>query len=466
MLVGCSDAAPASVLTVRAREFSTREWDDALGGDSGFDASALEGLSDLGAEAPAAIAVAKAVAVAETSGVGRDTHEAYFVDAQPAGCSGVNVVAASAFSLGTLGGVQYAKALVAWHGSCAVPVVNPSIMPLYLSYQNGKWQPEAPGTLPQVAETPLSGDIPQWSLKELECSNGAKARIEVALAWQQMCQAAAADGVKLHVTSGWRSVAEQQSRFEGAVEFYGSREEAKRHVAVSERAACASRHCAGEALDVTMDPTAAAWLHDVRACRRADGSVVEVTQCRDGERAVLRLETYGFSEPLATSPGHLEYTLALNDLSEGSCADSPSSQVATMIVEVFRCGLRELGVVSPTTLRQALLVAECASRWKPSAKMLDGRYAQTAHPVSGRFYAGEGLFGLTQRQVSKLVAGGEVSDGWANALAAARLYVAEVRSGRNGWGPFVCATGDAAVPGVLATASWPSWMAMYVPEGD
>jgi hypothetical protein len=278
-----------------------------------------------------------------------------------------------------------------------------------------------------------------------------------------MCAAAAKDGVVLQVVSGWRSVAEQQERFEGAVEFYGSRDEARRHVAVSEREACASRHCAGEALDVEMDNAAASWLRQVVACRRIDGSIVEVGSCRQDERAVVRLEKYGFAEPLATSPGHLEYTMALNELSGDACADSPSAQVPTLIVEVFKCSTRELGVVPADLLRQALVVAECSSKWNPAARMFDGRYANVTHPDSGRFYAGVGLFGLTPRQVSKLVAGGEANDAWQHTLAAARLYVAEVQAGRNGWGPFVCGSGDAAVTSVIAPAAWPSWMTLYVP---
>jgi D-alanyl-D-alanine carboxypeptidase len=452
------------VLTVRPREFSAPAWDKVLGGDGTIDTNALDGLSDLGSDTADVLAVARAVVVADVSGVGRDAYPAYFADTQPAACTNVTATAASAYSLGEISGVHYAKALVVWSGSCSVPVPSAALGAVYLTKQGNSWQPEAPGMLPQQQETPLSSEVPDWALEALVCSNGQRARIEVALAWEQMCKAAAADGIALNVVSGWRSAAEQQDRFEGAVEFYGSREEARRHVAISEREACASRHCAGEAIDVEMTTEAAAWLRQVVACRRVDGSIVEVSSCRENERGVLRLEQYGFAEPLATSPGHLEYTMALNELSGGACADAPSAQVPTLIIEVFKCSTRELGPVSATLLRQALVVAECSSGWNPAAKMLDGLYANSAHPATGKFYDGVGLFGLTQRQVSKLVAGGEAADAWQHALAAARLYVAETQAGRDGWGPFVCGAGDAAVPSVIAPTSWPAWMTLYVPE--
>jgi LAS superfamily LD-carboxypeptidase LdcB len=81
--------------------------------------------------------------------------------------------------------------------------------------------------------------------------------------------AAAADGVELRVTSGWRSPRHQQELFAEAVRKYGSPEAASHWVLPPARSA----HVRGEAVDV--GPAAGAhWLeeHGVRfgLCRRYD----------------------------------------------------------------------------------------------------------------------------------------------------------------------------------------------------
>jgi LAS superfamily LD-carboxypeptidase LdcB len=66
---------------------------------------------------------------------------------------------------------------------------------------------------------------------------------------------ARAQGVELHVNSGWRSAAEQERLLEQAVAEYGSEKEARRWVATPETSA----HASGDAVD--LGPTAAArWL--------------------------------------------------------------------------------------------------------------------------------------------------------------------------------------------------------------
>jgi zinc D-Ala-D-Ala carboxypeptidase len=79
--------------------------------------------------------------------------------------------------------------------------------------------------------------------------------LELRRRFEQARAAAAADGVELRVTSGWRSAAEQQELVERALERYGSAEEAHRWVLPPE----SSEHVAGEAIDV--GPTEGAyWL--------------------------------------------------------------------------------------------------------------------------------------------------------------------------------------------------------------
>jgi len=69
-------------------------------------------------------------------------------------------------------------------------------------------------------------------------------------------QAAAADGVALNVTSGWRSAERQQVLFDEAVATYGSAEQARRWVLPPQE----SEHVRGGAVDVGP-ASGAAWLH-------------------------------------------------------------------------------------------------------------------------------------------------------------------------------------------------------------
>uniref|UniRef100_UPI000B21B5EB M15 family metallopeptidase n=1 Tax=Cellulosimicrobium cellulans TaxID=1710 RepID=UPI000B21B5EB len=78
---------------------------------------------------------------------------------------------------------------------------------------------------------------------------------ELVRRFEEARAAAAAEGVELRITSGWRSAAEQQELVERALERYGSAEEARRWVLPPE----SSEHVAGEAVDV--GPTEGAyWL--------------------------------------------------------------------------------------------------------------------------------------------------------------------------------------------------------------
>jgi hypothetical protein len=474
VLAGCSSSPQsASVgLETRAREFYAAEWSGVLGGDAVEGTSVayagLNELSNLGLEAGVARGVVTRVLVADLTGSGREEFASYFNGVPAGACSNVSVIGASPFSMGVIAGVEYVKAVAAWSGSCPAP---PSAEPVFVSTlylqrgveEGGVWTPVREGVIPQPAESAGAGDLPEWALGPVSCSTGVRARWEVAAAWETMCGAAAADGVALVAHSGWRSAGEQANRFAGAVEFYGSRDEAERYVAFSDRAACASRHCAGEALDVQMDPAASAWLREVVGCRRSVGGVVIGAACRADERPITQMEQYGFVEPLASSPGHLEYVLPVNAVQADGCEDSTGGAPAAIVASVFRCTLRELGVASDDTVREALVVAECESGLNPRAEQLQGAYRNTTHPQSGRRYEGAGLFGLTRVQVSEFVAGGAHLDPWANALAAARLFVNERQSGRDGWGAFVCARGDAAVKAVLPQQAWPGWVLQYVP---
>jgi len=81
--------------------------------------------------------------------------------------------------------------------------------------------------------------------------------------------AAAADGVDLHITSGWRSRAEQEQLYEQAIEKYSSPEAASHWVLPPDKSA----HVKGEAIDVGPR-SGAQWLEDngvhYGLCRRYD----------------------------------------------------------------------------------------------------------------------------------------------------------------------------------------------------
>ncbi|WP_378143915.1 M15 family metallopeptidase [Cnuibacter sp. UC19_7] len=70
-------------------------------------------------------------------------------------------------------------------------------------------------------------------------------------------EAMAGDGIRMTVTSGWRSAALQEQLLQEAVGEYGSREQAERWVATPET----SLHVAGQAVDVGPWD-AAIWLDD------------------------------------------------------------------------------------------------------------------------------------------------------------------------------------------------------------
>lgn len=72
---------------------------------------------------------------------------------------------------------------------------------------------------------------------------------------QQATAAAAADGVTMTITSGWRSPEFQQQLFDDAVATYGSVAAARQFVQSPQR----SRHVSGQAVDIG-GPSADQWL--------------------------------------------------------------------------------------------------------------------------------------------------------------------------------------------------------------
>jgi D-alanyl-D-alanine carboxypeptidase len=119
--------------------------------------------------------------------------------------------------------------------------------------------PGAPAAAPPVRRSsrgPAAGALPDGASVFDDALPGvAKLDSDLLAALRQAASAAAADGVELHVNSGWRSPEYQRRLLREAVARYGSEREAARWVATPET----SPHASGDAVDI--GPAAAAtWL--------------------------------------------------------------------------------------------------------------------------------------------------------------------------------------------------------------
>jgi D-alanyl-D-alanine carboxypeptidase len=100
------------------------------------------------------------------------------------------------------------------------------------------------------AATDYGGWIPDGqTLSPFDVSNPALTQLDPSLlnAIQEATRAAAAEGVDLRITSGWRSKEFQQRLFGDAVRKYGSADIARQFVASPD----VSKHVVGQAVDVT-----------------------------------------------------------------------------------------------------------------------------------------------------------------------------------------------------------------------
>lgn len=96
---------------------------------------------------------------------------------------------------------------------------------------------------------PGDGSLPDGNaLSPFDVQNPAIGRLEPALlsAIQSAATAAAADGITMTITSGWRSVEFQQRLLDNAVRTYGSYDAARQYV----QTPAMSKHVIGEAVDV------------------------------------------------------------------------------------------------------------------------------------------------------------------------------------------------------------------------
>lgn len=108
-----------------------------------------------------------------------------------------------------------------------------------------------------VVGAPATASADYQALSPYDVQNPAVGYLNPALlgAVQQAASAAAADGVTMTITSGWRSAEFQQQLLDDAVATYGGLAAARQFVQTPDR----SRHVLGQAVDIG-GPAADYWL--------------------------------------------------------------------------------------------------------------------------------------------------------------------------------------------------------------
>lgn len=450
--------------------WSPPEWDRLLGGDSAVvDEStwaALDSFSTLD-DPDDAEADAAAVLTAKLTGDGTGAYPQIFDDDPFAAedpdaalvgvCTQVDVVAVSSvvMPIEDEAGPRWAKFAVAWTGTCAGPAApepgEVRVAYTYAQRTGSGWRP--------VRETAVPGSGWRWlaaadgaELATMACANpaGQRAAVEVAAAFDVMCEDAAADGVTLEVRSGWRDATAQQRLWDTAVDQVGV-DAARRWVVAPGAGGCTSRHCDGAAIDVVDDLEVLAWLEAPAACRGSSGALTDPAggTCPRGSTPVPRHLHYGFVRPYAHIGTHLEWGLPLESRRPGGCGAAPDHGVPATIAAAWRCQLARAGVDAETiraAAAGAVTQARCASGWNPGAVAAGGRYVDAPDPRTGKVDTRAGVHMLTREQADAHVDGGyrHVADTAASAAGAARMWLA----GRAGdpWAGFECAAEAAAPP--------------------
>jgi hypothetical protein len=161
-------------------------------------------------------------------------------------------------------------------------------------------------------DTPEDFDIERFSSCGTSGNSNFVARVDVVVAWEQMCQAAARDGVSLQIVSALRTPSQQHDLYRRAIAKYGSAEAASRWVAPSDGKNCQSNHCRGVAIDVAVSANAAAraWLHAPVGCHIDGRAELGRSDCAGG-RVIKQAQRYGFILPLSHEPWHLELGIRL-----------------------------------------------------------------------------------------------------------------------------------------------------------
>lgn len=314
------------------------------------------------------------------------------------------------------------------------------------------------GTGVAVRRSPNPGAPAPHELKNFStCGVAGNARYEARILtvnlFEEMCQAALRDGVRLQINSAYRSPARQGQLWQEALRKYGSVEAARKWVAPSDGRTCNSQHCSGIAIDVSQANGAHTWMHRPKGCATGDNVTLGSTSCGGGS-VVKQAQLYGFVIPMSWEPWHIEVgvTVDAGDGSPGSgpvdasCNPPRSYTVPQMIGAIWRCRLDQAGITGSTQrqiVAEAVVVAKCESGWNSSAVVFNGRYLNTPHPRTGMRYSAAGVFQFIRGSANTWVPGGyaNVKDPVANIDGAARYFISNYKRGgrRVGWAPWACA---------------------------
>lgn len=353
-----------------------------------------------------------------------------------------DVVFRGANPMALSGQLDVAKVAVVWGGDCVDGLTDEALRGaprdpkasklsfVYLKRDGAKWVPVRLNQLDGSASgVQLSGEVPDPALlAQLRCGDEpieGRARLEVVEAFAAMCQAALADGVSLEVTSSLRSEAEQKARFEQARKVQG--EARARSEVAWQDGRCASRHCAGWALDIAGQG-ALGWLSQPVGCQDYSGKITSASKCGEGLNPVSRAVSWGFAQPLGYQPDHLEYALSPAEIPwVANCSPPPWMSVPEQISAIWHCRLGETGMAKEQVrlnTAKALVVSQCASGWNPEAVEAGGRYVSVPDPRTGKVRDGTGVFQLPPSVVHDMNAG-VATNAVDNIDAAARWFLTQ-----------------------------------------
>jgi hypothetical protein len=483
-------SAPLEPASFDPEAWFSPQWEILLGGDPSspdeaeFDVESFSAATDVPVGSRSNVEqLISDVALAEATGTGRWLFGDYFpvnhppaspAPSPPSGeplryCRDVSVVAVSTFVMPVHPVGSFVKALVLWRGDCPFPP--PSVSPseqlhltaVYAADANraavprgsvgdtyGGWVPTRPVEIPGARNSGGYRLPAPWELTELDsCSTpGVVVRIEVELAYSELCAAASAAGLGMLANEGLRAPQEQFEMFTDALERHGSEAKARLHIAYSDGFICESTHCGAEAIDLQPDRGLLAWVEETVGCLEPAGVYV-APPCGPSARPISRLESFGFVNPIPSAPYHLEYALGTLDADAdlyGDCTPGPVD-IAARVDAIFKCRLLESGLgadLASSTASQALRLAECTSRLDPTWRSFDGRFTDTEHPLTGERDDRAGLFGVSVSVAERWTHGGQQMRTTANSNidTTARLFVEERRWGRWGWDLLACATGE------------------------
>jgi len=141
------------------------------------------------------------------------------------------------------------------------------------------------------------------------------------------------------------------------------------------------------------------------------------------------------------------------------CRPAPGTPIPNMVAEIFRCRLA--GHLAPETAArvaaEAVVVAQCESRFDPDAVVFDGAFVNRAHPRTGMRYTATGVFQFIRATADTYLEGGyaHATDPVRNIEAAVALYLDNRANGGRGWESWECSGVNGAFRARSVLPGWP-----------